>query len=105
MFAYNRLVYYSFKIFRRFRLAQILRLILHNQLTWSKFGRRFKMTATVRKSDGNREVLGRGCVSSVAKSFGRPGENGGTFYTFCEEEIAELLPKNMAKTAKEQLHG
>ena len=61
--------------------------------------------ATVRKSDGNREVLGLGCVSSVVKSFGRPGEKGGKFYTFCEEEIAEILPKNMAKTAKVQLHG
>lgn len=61
--------------------------------------------ATVRKSDGNREVLGRGCVSSVVKSFGRAGENGGKFYTFCEEEIAEFLPKTMAKTAKVQLHG
>ena len=61
--------------------------------------------ATVRKSHGNREVLGLGCVSSMAKSFDRAGENGGKFYTFCEEEIAELLPKNMAKTAKVQLHG
>lgn len=60
--------------------------------------------ATVRKSHGNREVLGLGCVSSMAKTFGRAGENGGKFYTFCEE-IAELLPKNMAKTAKVQLHG
>lgn len=61
--------------------------------------------ATVGKSRGNRDVLGRGCVSSVVKSFGRAGENGGKFYTFCKEEIAKLLPKNMAKTAKVQLHG
>ena len=60
--------------------------------------------ATVRKNHGNREVLGLGCVSSMTKSFGRAGENGGKFYSFCEEEIAELLPKNMAKTTRVQLH-
>ena len=56
--------------------------------------------ATVRKSHGGRKVLGLGCVSSMAKSFGRGGENGGKFYTFCEEGIAELLPKIMAKNSK-----
>lgn len=60
--------------------------------------------ATVRKSHGKREVLELGCVSSMAKSFGRAGENGGKFYSFCEEEIVEHLPKNMAKTARVQLH-
>ena len=60
--------------------------------------------ATVRKSHGNREVPGLGCVSSVVKSFGGGGEHGGKFDTFCEE-VAELLPKNMAKTANVQLDG
>ena len=31
--------YYSFKIFRRFRLAKILRIIHHKQLLSTKFGR------------------------------------------------------------------
>ena len=45
------------------------------------------------KINGNREALGmRLC------SFGRAVENGGTFHTFLEEEIAELLPK----TSQEQ---
>ena len=39
--------------------------------------------------DGNREALGMrfGC-------FGREVQNSGTFHTFCEEEISQLLLKN-----------
>ena len=35
---------------------------------------------------------GRGCVNSTF--FGGAGENGEKFLTFCEEKIADLLPKN-----------
>ena len=42
--------------------------------------------ATVRKSHGNREVLGLGCVSSMAKSFGRAGENGENFTRFAKKK-------------------
>ena len=39
--------------------------------------------------DGNREALGM-----RLRCFGREVQNGGTFYTFSEEEIAQLLLKN-----------
>ena len=32
-------------------------------------------------------------------------QNGGTFYSFHEEEIGELLAKNIAKTERRQLDG
>ena len=39
--------------------------------------------------DGNQEALG-----TRLRCFGREVENGGTFHTFCEEEIAQLPLKN-----------
>ena len=42
-----------------------------------------------RKRDGNREALG-------TRLLGRAVESGGTFQTFREEKVAELLPKNVA---------
>ena len=35
--------------------------------------------------------------------FGRAVENGGTFHTFCEEELHELVPKNIARTPRKHL--
>ena len=35
--------------------------------------------------------------------FGSAGENRGKFHRFFEEQISELPPKNVAKTAKIQL--
>ena len=43
---------------------------------------------------GNGDVLGvRLCYLNF---FGGAGENGEKFLTFCEEKIADLLPKNTA---------
>lgn len=38
-------------------------------------------------------------------AFNNAGENDGKFHSFCEEEIAELLPRNMAGTANIQPKG
>ena len=38
--------------------------------------------------------------------FGRAVQfNDRTFHAFCEEEIGELMPKNIARTARIQLDG
>ena len=87
--------YYSFKIFLLFRLAQILWLILHNQLALTIFA------ANYRQKD-NREALG---TRLRRLSFVIAGKNGGKFHTLCEEEKAELLPKNTARTAKIHVDG
>ena len=41
-YATNKIVYYSFKIFLLILLAQTPRLILHNQLALTKFGKRLQ---------------------------------------------------------------
>ena len=64
--------YYSFKVFRSFLLAQILRLILHNQLALTKFGRRLRYM----ENEVNREVL-----TTKLRCFGGALENGRTFHT------------------------
>ena len=63
---------YSFKIFLSFLLAQILRLILHNQLALTKFGRRL----CYMESEVNREAL-----TTKLRCFGGAVENGRTFHT------------------------
>ena len=45
--------------------------------------------------DGNREALG-----TRLRGFGRAVENGGTFHTFCEQQLTELLPKNSKNSEK-----
>ena len=92
--------YYSFKIFLLFRLAQILWLILHNQLALTIFTRRLRIID--RKIKDNREALG---TRLRRLSFVTAGKNGGKFHTLCEEEMAELLPKNTARTAKIHVDG
>ena len=64
--------YYSFKIFLNFLLAQIVRLILHNQLALTKFGRRLRYM----ESEVNREAL-----TTKLRCFGGAVENGRTFHT------------------------
>ena len=64
--------YYSFKIFLNFLLAQIVRLILHNQLALTKFGRRLRYI----ENEVNREVL-----TTMLRCFGGALENGRTFHT------------------------
>ena len=55
----------------------------------------------IKKRDSNRESWEQGCISSVLLV-----ENGGTvFCTFCEEEIAKVLPKKIPRTAKIQPNG
>ena len=41
----------------------------------------------------------------IVSYFGVAGESGGTFHAFREEEIAELLPKKVARVAKITLNG
>ena len=52
------------------------------------------MQAISRKCMATEMSRGRGCVNSTF--FGGAGENGEKFLTFCEEKIADLLPKNTA---------
>ena len=92
--------YYSFKIFLLFRLAQILWLILHNQLALTIFARRLRIIDS--KSKDNREALG---TRLRRLSFVKAGKNGGKFHALCEEEMTELLPKNIARTAKIHVDG
>ena len=47
--------------------------------------------AIARKRDGNRDAL-RTRLRYLS-CFGKVGENAGKFHTFCEEEIAEILPQ------------
>ena len=93
--------YYSFKIFLLFRLAQILWLILHNQLALTIFARRLRIID--KKSKDNREALGTRLRRFSC--FVKAGKNGGKFHTVYEEEMAELLPKNIARTAKIHVDG
>ena len=53
------------------------------------------------KKGSNRESWQQGCINSVLLV-----ENGGTvFCTFCEKEIAKVLPKKIPRTAKIQPNG
>lgn len=45
------------------------------------------------------QLRSSGCVSS-AQLFGRARKNGKKFHAFWEEEIAELVPKNIEKHSK-----
>lgn len=56
-----------------------------------------------RKSKDNREALGTRL--RPLSCFVKAGKNGGKFHTLCEEEMAELLPKNIARTAKIHVDG
>jgi len=49
------------------------------------------------KRNGNQEALG-----TKLPCFGKAVDNDETFHTFCEEEQAELLPKNIAKIARKR---
>ena len=82
---------HSFKIFLLFRLAQIL---------WLAYP---EMQVIERKSKNNREALATRLRR--LSCFVKAGENGGKLHTLCEEEMAELLPKNVARTAKIHLDG
>ena len=88
---------YSFRVFLRFRLAKIARIIRHNQLLfrahleeyfailnqwrqkWSKLPDYWSV---------NREDLGTRLIC-----FGSESKNGGTFQSFHHQEIGELLAK------------
>ena len=76
--------YYSFKILLRFWLAKSTRIIHHNQLLLTKFGRILRLI--------NREGL-----ETKLSCFGCEKKNGrtvgGTFYSFYDE----LLSKNISR--------
>ena len=82
---YNNYYYYSFKIFSRFWLAKSTRLIHHNQLLMTKFGRNLTLTRKWRQKCSifagsgtvNREDLG-----TRLSCFGRGNKNGGRFTGF-----------------------
>ena len=69
----NKFLYYSFKIFPRFWLAKITRLIHHNQLLLTKFGRNLTLTRKWRqkcsfsqvKAPLTKKTWGRGWVVLV----------------------------------------
>ena len=77
--------YYSFKIFPRFWLVKITRIIHHNQLPLTKFGKNFVIVNQWRQK-----------CSQVADYW---TVNRETFYSF----HGEILSKNMARTARRQL--
>ena len=99
-------IYPSFKIFLPFRLANVPRIIHHNQLSSGKFGR---IMCYVKKGvkcaaklpdywTVNREDLG-----TRLSCFWQRVQKGGTFHSFHEEKIGELLAKNITRTARRQL--
>ena len=88
---------YSFKIFLRFWLAEIPRIIHHNHLLSTKFGRKL-MTSIVQQNCLGIERLtektwGRGWVVLVVNK-----KIGWKFHSF-----QELLAKNIARTAIRRL--
>ena len=100
-------IYYSFKIFSRFWLAKSPRLIHHNQLLMTKFGRflcltrKWKNTAFSQvKAPLTEKTWGRGWVVLVVNL-----KNGGHFTRFKSKKLGEKITKNMARTARRQLEG
>ena len=89
---FNKCLCYSFKTFLRFWWAKITRIIRHNQLLSTKFGRSLQYVKNDLKCFGTEQapVLSK---------------KGGTFHSFHEEEIGELLAKIIARTARRQLDG
>ena len=83
-------------------MAQIPRLSLHYQLALTKFGRRCDIWKMTSKVQNNLQKSGRrGCVVLVEKD-----EMAEPFTRFEEkEEMTELLPKDMVRTARIQLDG
>ena len=99
------IIYYSFKIFLCFWLTKITRIIHHNQLLLTKFGKFLPYRTDDVKSAVKMQVI----EPLTEKTWGRvwvvfevsDGEvsGGGTFYSF----HVELLSKNIARTARKQL--
>ena len=100
--------YYSFKIFPRFWLAKSTRIIHHNQLLMTKFGRILCLTRKWRQKCSLLQVnapltektWGRGWVVFLVKT-----KTGGHFTRFKSKNYAEIIAKNMARTARTQLKG
>ena len=78
---------------RKFHSTSNLQIAL--QMTHSDWSNLVTHAACYRPKRGeNREAL------RTRGSFGKAGENGGKFHTFCEEEIGGRLPKNIARISK-----
>ena len=92
--------YHSFKIFLRFWLAKITRIIHHNQLLLTKFGRILPYWTDDVKSAVNLQI-----IEPLTEKTLRRGwvvfevSNGGTLYSF----HGKLLSKNITRTARRQL--
>ena len=97
-----KIIYYSFKIFLRFWLTKITRIIHHNQLLLTKFGKFLLYRTDDVKSAVKMQVIEPltektwGRVLVVFEASNGEVSGGGTFYSF----QGELLSKNMAKTAR-----
>ena len=97
--------YYLFKIFLRFWLATITRVIHHNQLLLTKFGRILSYWTDDVKSAAKLQII----ESLTEKTWGQVwvvfkvsnGEVAERFPCF----TANILSKNMARTARRQLDG
>ena len=61
------------------------------------------MTSIMQYLTANREDLGTSMSFSVVIQ--NKSQNGRTFHSFHEEEVGNLLPKNMARTARRHLDG
>ena len=99
--------YYSFKIFLRFWLAKIPRIIHHNQLLSTKFGRIWRYVKNdVNCAEQNCQIT----EQLTEKTWGRSwvvlwvSTKYGTFHSFHQKEIGELLAKIIARTAKRKLN-
>ena len=90
----NNTFYYSFKIFPLLWLVKTTRIIHHNQLLLTKFGKSFIMLSRWRQNEPlTVKIWGRGWVFWQLKQ--NYGTVDGTFYLF----HGEILSKNMARTA------
>ena len=104
---YINVFYYSFKIFTRFWLVKTTRIILHNQLLLTKFGKNFMILHRWRQNDIKcaawlqviepltEKTLGRGSVALTENDW----TVGGTFYSFHGEILSWTTHgKNSMKT-------
>ena len=69
----------------------------HGQLVLTLSDIQGNMTPIVMQAIASTATWRKGCVERLS-CFGRAGEKGKEFHTFCQDEIAELLPKNVARS-------
>ena len=99
---FYKLYYYSFKIFLRFWLAKITRIIHHNQLLLTKFGKILPYWTNDVKSAAKLQII----EPLTKKTWGRVWvvfevSNGRTFYSFHSELWSNKHSKNSKKRTQQ----